>query len=83
LLFIDDQSRFITIYFLKAKSDTLQCFDEFQLAGEKYLGYPVAVLRVDNAGELSFGEFEAYCKWNRITYERTVPDASQQNGVAE
>jgi hypothetical protein len=41
ILFIDDQSHFITIYFLKAKSDALQCFNEFQLAAEKYLGYPV------------------------------------------
>jgi hypothetical protein len=47
------------------------------------LGYPVAVLQVNNAGELVQGAFEEYCRKNGITYEKTVPDASQQNDVAE
>jgi len=29
------------------------------------------------------GQFHDYCKQHGITYELTIPDASQQNGIAE
>ena len=83
IIFVDDHSRFITIYFLKQKSDVLQCFHEFRLAVEKYLGYSISILRINNAPELVSGDFKTYCKANGIVYEPSVPDASQQNGVAE
>jgi hypothetical protein len=83
ITFIDDYCRFIVIYFLKLKSDALKCFQEFRAVAEKYLGYPIVFLRIDNAPELVYGNFNDYCKEHGITYERTVPDASQQNGVAE
>lgn len=41
------------------------------------------MLRVDNAPELVRGPFESYTKANGITYEKIVPEASPQNGVAE
>jgi hypothetical protein len=83
ITFIDDSCRYIAIYFLKLKSDALKCFREFRAATEKFLGYPIVFLRIDNAPELIHGQFSDYCKEHGITYERTVPDASQQNGVAE
>lgn len=83
ITFIDDCSRYIILYFLKQKSNALQCFHEFRTAAEKFFGVPILFLRVDNAGELVEGKFKGYCKANGITYEKTVPDASQQNGVAE
>jgi hypothetical protein len=83
IVFVDDSSRYYIINFLKLKSEALKVFIEFRLAAEKYLGEEIAVLRVDNAGELIEGEFEIYCRENGITYEKTTPDASQQNGVAE
>lgn len=81
--FIDDYSRYIWIFFLKSRSDAVKAFDEFRLAAEKYLGFPLSSLRVDNAPELVSGAFELYCKAHGISYERPVPDAHQQNGVAE
>jgi transposase InsO family protein len=83
IVFVDNSSRYYVINFLKLKSEALKAFIEFRLAAEKYLGEEIAVLRVDNAGELIEGEFEVYCRENGITYEKTTPDASQQNGVAE
>lgn len=81
--FVDDFSRYIWIFFLKSRSDAVKAFDEFRLAAEKYLGFPLSSLRVDNAPELVSGAFETYCKAHGISYERPVPDAHQQNGVAE
>jgi len=83
IIFVDDYSRYIWIFFLKSRSDAVKSFDKFRLAAERYLGYPVSILRVDNAPELVSGAFEAYCKKVGINYERPAPDASQQNGVAE
>jgi len=83
ITFIDDYFWYITIYFLKLKSDALKCFHEFRVATEKFLGYSIVFLQVDNAPELIQGQFRDYCKQHGITYELTIPDASQQNGVAE
>lgn len=58
-------------------------FDEFRTKVERYLGYQIAALRVDNAPELVSGAFETYCKKVGITYERPIPNAHQQNSVAE
>ena len=73
ITFIDDSCRFIAIYFLKLKSDALKCFHEFRIAAEKFLGYPVIFLRIDNAPELIYGQFEAYCKEHGITYDEIRP----------
>src|ERR1700761_5595337 len=83
ITFIDDSFRYISIYFLKLRSDALKCFTEFRAAVEKFLGYSIVFLRVDNAPELVSGQFGDYCKREGITFERTIPDASPQNGVAE
>jgi hypothetical protein len=83
ITFIDDRLRWIAIYFLKNKSDALQSFVEFRNAAEKMLGYPIVFLHIDNAPEVVEGQFRDYCTAHGITYEKTVPDALQQNGVAE
>jgi len=83
ITFIDDFCWYIAIYFLKLKSDALKCFHEFRVAAEKFLGYSVIFLHVDNAPELTQGQFHDYCKEHGITYELMIPDASQQNGVAK
>ena len=83
ITFIDDFCRYVAIYFLKLKSDALKCFHEFRVATEKFLGYSIIFLCIDNAPELTQGQFRDYCKEHGITHELTIPDASQQNGVAE
>lgn len=67
ITFIDDSHRFISIYFLKLRSEALKCFMDFRAAVEKFLGYSIVFLRIDNAPELVFGQFEEYCKREGIT----------------
>jgi hypothetical protein len=69
--------------FSKTKSSALQSFTEFRTAAEKILGYPIVFLHIDNTPKLVEGQFCDYCTMHGITYEKTVPDASQQNGIAE
>jgi hypothetical protein len=83
MLLVDDFSRYIFIFFLKHHNEALIFFKQYRVVVEKYLEEEVAVIRVDNVPEFIKGEFKAYCLQEGIQFEKTVPDASQQNGVVE
>ena len=83
ILFIDDYSRYISLFFMKNRDDALNHFIEFRTAAENFCGERVTILRVDNAPELIHGKMEQYCKTEGISYEKTIPDSPPQNGVAE
>jgi hypothetical protein len=68
---------------MKSRDEALQCFIDFRTLAENFCGEKTVILRVDNAPELTKGKFASYCKAEGITYEKTVPDAPSQNGVAE
>lgn len=80
---VDDFSRWRSTRFLKSKSDALSEFIIYRTATERFTGRKIAIVRLDNAQELISGEFEQYCAREGITYEKSIPDASQQNGTAE
>eukprot|EP00794_Sanderia_malayensis_P016556 gene16556-biopygen13988 len=81
--FIDDYSRFTTVYFLKKKSEVLQKFKEFVVAVENHTGKRIKVIRTDNGGEYVSNEFKQFCIERGIKREVTIPMTPQQNGVSE
>lgn len=83
IVFVDCCSRYIFVFFLKHKSDSLENFKTLQAAVERFLSQKIAILRLDNASELVQGLFKSYCDSTGIQYEKTVPESPQQNGVAE
>ena len=83
ILFIDCYARYVSLFFLKNRDEALGQFIQYRTAAENFLGERIAILRVDNAPELTRGKMEQYCKAHGITYEKTVPDSPPQNGVAE
>ena len=83
ILFICCYSRYIFIYFMKSRSEAPRFFAEFRAQAETFCRQKITILRVDNAPELIRGELEEQCKRAGITYEKTVPDSPNQNGVAE
>lgn len=83
ILFIDDFSRWIAVYFLKNRDTALDMFKEYRAAVEKFTGNSIIFLRCDNAPEYVKGKFEIYCKSEGIQYEKTVPHSPPQNGVSE
>jgi len=83
ILFICCHSRYIFIYFMKSRSEAPQRFAEFRSQAEAFCREKIAILRVDNAPELTQGALQAECLCTGITYEKTVPDSPSQNGVAE
>jgi hypothetical protein len=81
--FIDDYSRKTWIYFLKAKGEVFDRFQEFKALVENQTVKKIKVLRSDNGGEYASNKFEDFCTQHGIHRQFTVPYNPQQNGVAE
>ena len=81
--FIDDYSRYTSVYFMKNKSEVLEKFKEFHNYVVNATGKPIKILRSDNGGEYSSNEFESFLKKNGIVHQLSVPYNPAQNGVAE
>jgi IS30 family transposase len=81
--FIDDFSLNTWIYFLKAKSEVFNKFEEFKVLVEILYEKKIKILRSDNGGEFTSDKFKAFCKEVGIKRELSTPYNPQQNGVAE
>jgi hypothetical protein len=83
VLFIDYYSRKTWIYFLKAKDEVFDKFQEFKALVENQTGRKIHVLRFDDGCEYTSKEFVDYCAPTGIKKKLTVPYNPQQNGVVE
>ena len=81
--FIDDFSRYVWVYFMKEKSETLSKFKEFKKVAEAEVSKRVRSLRTDNGGEYTSDEFSDFLREYRIRHQFTCASTPQQNGVAE
>ena len=71
--FIDDYSRTTWIYFLKAKLEVFERFQEFKTLVENQTRRRIHVLRTKNGGEYTSKEFLEFCSSKAIKKEHTVP----------
>jgi len=83
LLFIDDFSRKMWVYFLRQKSKVFSSFKNFKALVEKESGFEIKALRSDRGGEFTSREFKEFCATHEIRHPLTVPRSPQQNGVVE
>ena len=81
--FIDDYSRYVWIFFMKAKSDTFSKFQEFKMMVEGEVGVKIRCLRSNNGKEYTSDEFDQYLHECGIRHQFTCANTPQQNGVAE
>jgi hypothetical protein len=70
LLFIDDYSRKIWLYFLKEKSNVFNCFKKFKVLVEKKINYFIKSLRTDREDEFCSNVF---CEDQGVKKLLTVP----------
>ncbi|CAL1391441.1 unnamed protein product [Linum trigynum] len=83
LTLTDDFSRKLWVYFMDAKSETLEVFKRFKAQIEKETGMSIVCLRTDRGGEFLLNEFKELCDKEGIRRQLTASFTPQQNGVAE
>ncbi|KAG5881726.1 hypothetical protein JTB14_037942 [Gonioctena quinquepunctata] len=83
LTFIDDSSRYSTIYLLSRKSEVFDKLRKYvRLVQNKFNKKP-RILRSDRGGEYINSEVTNFLKSEGIELQLTAPYSSKQNGVAE
>jgi len=83
LTFIDDCTRRSWVYLLGKKSETFQCFKQFQKQVERQSGHKIKILRSDGGGEYIDKDFLDYLTDQGIVKEFSMAYTPQQDGTAE
>ncbi|CAI6007079.1 unnamed protein product [Closterium sp. NIES-65] len=89
LLVVDDYSLYTALFPLRSKGDVSEVLIDWIRAARLQLrqsfgsDFPMLRLHSDKGGEFSSGLLRAYCCARGIRQTFTLPDSSQQNGIAE
>ena len=83
VIFVDDFSRRVWVYTMRAKDEVLEIFVKWKKLMETQTGRKIKVLRYDNRGEYTSDPFLQVCQNEGIKRHFTVRYILQQNGVAE
>jgi len=81
--FIDNFSRKIHVYFLKAKGQAFEKFKQYKALVENEISHKIKVLRSDNGGEFVSNKFDTFLAECGIQRQTSAPYSPQQNGVVE
>lgn len=83
LTLIDNFSKFVTVYILKAKSETKDCIKKYIELTENQLGKSMKTLRSDNGREYTDKILQDFLAERGIVSQTSCPYTPAQNGVAE
>ena len=83
VVFIDDFTRYMVVFFLARKFQVLNAFDEYRRHMEKQTGFKVMCLKSDNGTEYVNSYFDQYMARHGISRELSIPYSPQSNGVSE
>jgi len=83
MTFVDDFTRYNSVYLLKSKSEAFNAFKHYQLWMEANTGHKLLKLKTDRGGEYSSTEFLEYLRSLAIDTERGPARRPQANSVAE
>jgi hypothetical protein len=79
--FIDDSSKFTSIYLIKHKSEVFQCFHDFQNLVERMFDRKILAMQMDWGGE--YQKLNSFFQRIDISHHVSSPHVHQQNGSAE
>jgi transposase InsO family protein len=68
---------------MNTKDEIFAKIQEFKALVENHIGKKIKILKLDNGGEYTSKDFDAFCKDARIKKALTAPCKPQQNRVAE
>lgn len=83
ILFKDDFSRYKTVYFMKQKSEAIDCIKLFTKKIQCETGKKVKILRSDNGGEFTGNELKSWLSEQGIIQQTSAAHTPEQNGKAE
>lgn len=83
ITFVDDYSRRVFVYSIRAKSNAFDIFKNFRAMVENQYNHKIKILRSDNGGEYESNEFRAYLEASGIIHQTSAAHTPQQNGRAE
>lgn len=83
VLFEDDYSRMVFVYFLKTKDEVIDRFKEFKNIAENQTNCKIKNFRSDNGGEFCNEAFRKFLLENGIVHQTTTPYTPEQNGMLE
>jgi transposase InsO family protein len=75
--FTDNFIRYMWIYFMKNKSQTLEKFQLFKKLVENMIGKKIRTFRTDGRGEYISNSFTNFLKQSGIRRQKTQPDTPQ------
>ena len=81
--FVDDHTRYTTVYFMKSKSEVHEKILQFIQSAERATGCKLKTLRTDNGSEYLAGRTSGYLREIGVRHETTVQYTPEQNGRAE
>ena len=79
ITFIDDFSKYTTIYLLKNKSDAFEKFQDFLKEVENQFGRKIKRIRSDRGREYESSTFKSFVQSLGITHETTTPYSPASN----
>jgi transposase InsO family protein len=82
ILFVDDYSRYVTVKFLKSKTEAQQCVRDY-LTHLITRDFTPNAIRVDRGTEFINDNLNTWCTQRGIDIQMTAPYSLSQNGVAE
>ena len=82
-VFTCGRTRYVWVYYLKSKDQTLRTFKTFVTWIEKLTGRSIRKFRSDRGGEFTSAAFDEFLAERGITRETSAPRTPQQNGLAE
>lgn len=83
MTFVDENSGYRNIYFLRQKSDAFDCFRNFERRIQNKFNRPMSVLRSDREREYVCGRMRDYMAQRGIQHQLSAPASPEQNGRAE
>jgi hypothetical protein len=81
--FVDQYSGFTSVYFIREKSEALDCIKRYISWAENKTGLKVLNFRDDGGGEYTPNDLRTFLMEKGIHHETTIRDSPEQNGQAE
>lgn len=81
--FIDEHSRYATVYLLKQKSDVFDCFRDYLAAAERQTGQCFCILKCDCGGEYCSSRFQVFASTHGIRLEQGPAHTPEHKLIAE